>query len=282
MAPMREDMTMTGVAGKAAVRDFWDAASCGEAYAVGDDAAARMAAQAAARFALEPYIFPFAKFGEGAGKDVLEVGVGMGADHLEWAKAKPASLTGVDLTPRAIAFTTERLRLAGEASTLLVADAEALPFADESFDIVYSWGVLHHSPDTARAFAEVRRVLRPGGVARIMVYHTWSLTGLMLWARYGLLRGRPWMGLREVYSRYLESPGTKAYSVAEAQALCRDAGFADCRVWVQLNHGDLLAGEVGQRHKGGLLRVAKALWPRGLIKRFLPSLGLYVMIEAHR
>jgi ubiquinone/menaquinone biosynthesis C-methylase UbiE len=91
--------------------------------------------------------------------------------------------------------------------------------ADGTFDLVYSWGVLHHSPDTARAVAEVLRVLKPGGTAKVMIYSTYSLVGFMLWARYALLRLRPLTSLADIYAKFLESPGTKAYTVAEAKKL---------------------------------------------------------------
>ena len=264
---------------KSAVRDFWDAQSCGEVYAEGaSDDRAYYESQRAARYRLEPYIARFAGFADGAGKDVLEIGVGMGADHVEFARVGPRSLTGVDLTSRAVAHTRRRLALYGLQSNLDVADAEALPFVDNSFDIVYSYGVLHHSPDTARAFAEVRRVLRPGGVARIMVYHTQSLVGYMLWIRYGLLRGRPWRSLREIYAAHLESPGTKAYSVEEARRML--AGFSRLDTRVQMSFGDLLLGAAGQRHGGVILNVARALWPRALLRTLMPNRGLFLLIEA--
>ena len=260
---------------KDAVHDFWNAASCGEeGYAIGADEVTRLEAQAQARYRLEPYIRPFARFEDARDKDVLEIGVGMGADHIEWARARPRSLAGVDLTERAIRFTQARFAAASLVSKLQVADA--------TFDLVYSWGVLHHSPDTAKAFREVGRVLRPGGVARIMIYHRWSLTGLMLWGRYGLLRGRPGISLTEIYSRYLESPGTKAYTRADAEALCLEAGLTSPVIRIQLNHGDLLEGAVGQRHGGTLLEAAKKLWPRRLLRRLAPFLGLYLLIEARR
>jgi ubiquinone/menaquinone biosynthesis C-methylase UbiE len=174
---------------KGEVREFWDRASCGEVYARGGTLREQYDNHARARYRLEPYIHPFARFADGRGLDVLEIGVGMGADHLEWAKAGPASLTGVDLTPRAVKHAETRLELHGFRSNLEVADAESLPFADGSFDLVYSWGVLHHSPDTGRAVREVWRVLRPGGRARVMIYHKHSLVGYMLWVRYALLAG---------------------------------------------------------------------------------------------
>lgn len=260
------------------VRDFWDAASCGETYA-GDNSDAGMLRSYKIRYLLEPYIPTFAKFETGEGKDVLEIGVGMGADHLRWAQSQPRLLCGIDLTPRAIEWTRKRLALGKLNSKLQVADAENLPFPDASFDIVYSWGVLHHSPNTRKAFSEAARVLRPGGTARIMIYHTRSLTGFMLWARYSA-KERRLLSLRHVYSTYLESPGTKAYTVAEAKALCRDAGFSKVVTKVQLGTGDLLLGAAGQRHQGRMLSLVKAIWPRPLFRLFTPGLGLFLMIEA--
>ena len=216
----------------------------------------------------------------GGRRDVLEIGVGMGADHLEWAQAAPRSLTGVDLTGQAIAVTRERLALHGLRSRLLVTDAEHLPFRDASFDLVYSWGVIHHSPDTPAAVREIARVLRPGGRARVMIYHRRSLVGLMLWLRYGLLAGRPGRSLDEIYAQHLESPGTKAYSPARAREMF--AGFSDVRVTSELGPGDLLLGAAGQRHRGALLDAARRLYPRWAVRRFLSGCGLYLLIEARR
>src|SRR4029434_1670655 len=99
------------------------------------------------------------------GLDVLEVGVGLGADHQLFAHAG-ARLTGIDLTERAIEHVRRRFEAFGLHSDLRVAHAEHLPFADSSFDLVYSWGVLHVTPDTAGAIREVWRVLRPGCPAK--------------------------------------------------------------------------------------------------------------------
>src|SRR3984885_7017018 len=94
---------------KSEVREFWDTASCGEVYAKGSGNEQRFAEHAAVRYHLEPYIPDFARFAEGSGQDVLEVGVGMGADHLQWAKSGPRRLAGVDLTPSAEDLSTKRL-----------------------------------------------------------------------------------------------------------------------------------------------------------------------------
>jgi ubiquinone/menaquinone biosynthesis C-methylase UbiE len=260
------------------VRDFWQRQSCGEVYANGADAGQQFDAQAEARYQHEPFIFDFARFHEGIGKDVLEIGVGMGADHLHWAQSSPRSLTGIDLTDRAIVFTNERLRVAGLKSNLLQADAEKLPFEDDSFDLVYSWGVLHHSPNTQQAIDEVYRVLRPGGRARVMIYQKHAVVGYLLWLRYGLLAGRPFRSLDDVYASHLESPGTKAYTRQGALRLFRNS--ASIELSTALSVGDLMEGAAGQRHRGALLSIAKRLWPRWLIKRCLSNFGLFLMIEA--
>jgi ubiquinone/menaquinone biosynthesis C-methylase UbiE len=262
---------------KLAVHDFWNVASCGEVYTDGATVAEQLEAHARARYELEPYLRPFARFHEAAGLDVLEVGVGMGADHLEIASARPKRLCGVDLTERAIDFTSKRLALNGLRSELHVADAEALPFPNESFDLVYSYGALHHSPDTPKAVEEAWRVLRVGGKARIMIYHKWSIVGLMLWTRYGLMKGRL-ASLKEIYAEHLESPGTKAYTVDDAKAMF--SRFAQVQARSSLSFGDLLEGEVGQRHQGVALRLAKAVWPRRLIRALFPRWGLLLFIEA--
>ncbi len=265
---------------KNSVKEFWNKESCGEIYATGQSEIEYYESASNSRYKLEPYIFDFAAFHEGNKKDVLEIGVGMGADHVEWAKSTPNSLNGIDLTPRAIEHTNKRLTLYGLTSDIKVADAENLPFDDRSFDLVYSWGVLHHSPNTSQAISEVFRVLRPGGVARIMIYHKYSLTGYMLWMRYGLLAGRPFRSLRDIYFNHLESPGTKAYSVNEARKMCSQ--FDDLDIKVQLNFGDLLEGAVGQRHRSILLSIAKKLWPRRLLRTLFKNHGLMLLIEARK
>lgn len=264
---------------KKEVHDFWNEASCGEQlYLDGSDESGYLA-QMRKRYELEPFIESFARFEEARDLDVLEIGVGLGADHQRFANAG-ARLTGIDLTARAVEHTRRRFELFGLRSDLRVADAECLPFDEESFDVVYSWGVLHHSPNTARAIDEVWRVLRRGGVAKIMIYHKHSLVGYMLWLRYGLLVGKPWRGLSNIYARYLESPGTKAYTVDEARALF--GKFAKARISTVLTHGDLLESEAGQRHRGWLLSTAKRIWPRQFLRWALPGHGLFMLIEARK
>lgn len=263
--------------GKLEVLEFWNDASCGERLLLTSSDKAGYLAQMRERYRLEPYIPDFAAFETARDRDILEIGVGLGADHHRFAESG-ARLTGVDLTERAIAHTRRRLELFGFHSNLHVGDAEGLQFPNQQFDIVYSWGVLHHSPNTAQAVADVFRVLRPAGQARVMIYHKHALVGYMLWIRYALLRGRPWTGLDEIYAKHLESPGTKAYTVAQARELFRD--FSQVTISTVLTHGDLLESDAGQRHRGWLLTLAKRLWPRRLLRWAMPRHGLFMMILA--
>ncbi len=265
---------------KQEVRDFWNEASCGEVYAGGASRLAQLEAQARTRYELEPYLAEFARFPDARGRTVLEIGVGMGADHLRWARHGPRRLAGIDLTPRAIDHTRDRLMLSGYAPHLAVGDCESLPFPDGTFDLVFSWGVIHHTPDTPAAVREIHRVLEPGGVARVMIYHSRSIVAALLWVRYALARGRPWRSTADVLAHHLESPGTKAYTVAEARALFTP--FSRVGVRPVLTFTDLLKGEAGQRHQGALLTAARAVWPRPLIRRLLPGAGLDLLIEAVR
>jgi SAM-dependent methyltransferase len=210
---------------KSEVRAFWDDEACGERYGIEQDTR---------RYELEPEILEFADFAVAHNKRVLEVGVGMGSDFVRWVVAG-AQATGVDLTSRAVAITNERLAREGLVAQVRIGDAEELPFEDSQFDIVYSWGVLHHTPDTARGVLEARRVLAPGGQLKVMVYHLRSWVALAAWVRFGLLRGKPTMGLRRAVA-HIESPGTKAFTAPEAVAML--AGMEDISVRPCLSHWD--------------------------------------------
>lgn len=105
---------------------------------------------------------------------VLEIGFGMGTDHLNIAR-RGAKMYGIDLTPKHHEITRERLFLYGFESNLIIGDSEKLPYENESFDFVYSFGVVHHTPDTKKAIAEIYRVLKPGGRCWLSVYNKNSI-----------------------------------------------------------------------------------------------------------
>lgn len=207
------------------VRGYWEAEPCGTGENISGDLEPltrewfeRIEEH---RYSVEPFIHQVAQFTRHRGKRILEVGVGAGTDHLQWARAG-CECFGVDLTDAAIETTRARLALYGLQSSLQRMDAERLPFADGQFDVVYSWGVIHHSEDPRQIAREIRRVLKPGGVFIGMVYGLRSPAVLKLWLRHALLRGRPWRSLRDVVWHHVESIGTKAYTKAEVRGLLSD------------------------------------------------------------
>ncbi|MGA2137416.1 MAG: class I SAM-dependent methyltransferase [Verrucomicrobiia bacterium] len=159
------------------VRDFWNQQSCGTEVAKASKFTLGYFEEIEEfRYFDQPFIHAFAQFTRYHGKKVLEVGFGSGTDFIQWLRAG-ARLTGVDLTPEALAHARERIEVYGlpTPEVLQVADAENLPFASDSFDLGYSFGVLHHTPDTGKALAELVRVTRPGGHVKVMLYNRRSI-----------------------------------------------------------------------------------------------------------
>lgn len=214
---------------KEEVRRFWNRTPCGSWDATAPEGSREYYDQVEARrYELEPFIKDLAGFDATRGQKVLEIGVGLGTDHVQFARAG-ADLHGVDLTEKGIELVGRRLELEGLRSELQVADAEGLPFADDRFDVVYSWGVLHHTPDTPRAIREAIRVLRPGGRLCLMVYarHAWVSYGL--WFRHGPLSRRPLRSLSDVLHHHMESLGTKGYTKREMRRMVGGLDELDIR-----------------------------------------------------
>jgi SAM-dependent methyltransferase len=112
----------------------------------------------------------FYEWDQYSGRQLLDIGCGTGYVAALYASGG-AVVTAVDIAERSAQLTRRRLAWKGLPGTVRVANAEALPFGDDSFDVATSLGVLHHTPDTARALTELHRVLRPGGICHLMFYH---------------------------------------------------------------------------------------------------------------
>jgi len=209
------------------------------------------------------------------GAQLLEVGCGMGTDLLQFARGG-AKVTGVDLTPRSIAISRLHFKVYGQRGDFAISDCEKLPFKTESFDIVYSNGVLHHTPDTAGAVRELHRVLRRGGQARVMLYHRGSVN---YWGeiilRHGLLNGELLRrhSPEEIMSRCVEvnegggRPLVKVFSRSEARKLF--SMFRDVSVEVeQLTRPELY--------------VFGRIIPEGMFRFLRQTVGGNVIISARK
>jgi ubiquinone/menaquinone biosynthesis C-methylase UbiE len=181
-----------------------------------------------------PWLHDSLGYRETSGLDVLDVGNGQGIDLFHYASSG-AHATGIDLTPRHCELARAHLAAMGVEAEVVNGDAERLPFEDASFDRVSSNGVLHHTPDMPAALREIRRVLRPGGEARIVVYnrsslHYW-LNQVLL---QGIIRGQllEERSMEGVLSRGVEvssvgaRPLVRVYSPRQMRRLLREAGFS--------------------------------------------------------
>ena len=219
-----------------------------------------------------PELMGFKSF---AGARLLEVGCGMGTDLLQFARGG-AHCTGIDLTPRSIAITRQRFALYEQRVDLLIGDGERLPFANDTLDVVYSNGVLHHTPDTAGAISELHRVLKPGGTAKVMIYHKNSLNywgELMLHRgvlRGDLLRGRSPEEIMSSWVEYSEHGGrplVKAYTREQTVELFKN--FREIKIDVE----QLLRSEIPLL--GNLL-------PEKVFKYFQTNFGWNLIITAKK
>lgn len=184
---------------KERVRAFWQRNPCGTKFADAETGTREFFERVEEhRYRTEWHIPEAAGFERARGLRVLEVGCGLGTDGARFARAG-AVYTGVDLTDAAVSLARRRFELEGLPGEFRVSDAERLDFPDESFDVVYSHGVLHHTPDTAGAVREVRRVLKKGGRAVVMLYHRDSYNyrvNILLLRRFGARLLRTEAGLR--------------------------------------------------------------------------------------
>jgi ubiquinone/menaquinone biosynthesis C-methylase UbiE len=252
---------------KERVRSFWQENPCGTKFAEAPPGSRRFYELVEAhRYTKEWHIPAAARFADAKDLAVLEVGCGLGTDGAQFAQAG-ARYTGIDLTDAAIELAKRRFELFDLPGAFRVADAERLDFPDNSFDLVYSHGVLHHTPDTPSAVREIHRVLRPGGKAVVMLYHRDSYnyrvnismlrrTGVQL-LRWNtgiklvhLLTGEPEESLRDharqlqTQSKYLNSeeflsrntdgagnPLARVYSRREARELFKDFTHVELRTY---------------------------------------------------
>lgn len=222
---------------KEAVKQYWDNEPCGTRgvpYVVGSMAYYDTISER--RDELDWYIPEYAQFDKWKGKKVLEVGCGVGSDLIRFAQ-DGAQVYGIDLSPKSVILAKGRLHLYKCVGTVVEGDAEHIPYQDNSFAFVYSWGVAHHTPNIEKAIKEIYRVTKSGGEICIMLYHRHSIVALQMWLLFGLLKGKPWRNISDILANHHESEGTKAYTIKEVRQLF--SIFDNLRVDVRVSSYDI-------------------------------------------
>lgn len=158
------------------------------------------------------------------GKRLLEIGCGIGIDG-RYFSSIGVKYQAVDLSRESLRLAQSHFAMKQFSAKFSNADATRLPFADDTFDVVYSSGVLHHIPDMAGACREATRVLRPGGTARVMLYHRNSYHYLLV---HWLVRPLIWLLLKlpfgSAIARLLPSKFRQTYQI------CLKDGFSADRI----------------------------------------------------
>ena len=212
------------------VQEYWDARPCNIRHSPKPVGSKEYFDEVEARkYLVEPHIPGFAEFDRWRGKRVLEVGCGIGTDSINFARAG-ALLTAVDLSAESLRIAKERAEMMDVADRIdfRQANAEELTSVvdDGPYDLVYSFGVIHHTPHPETALAEIRKVTAPGGTLKLMVYHRRS------WKAFWILalqeRGRFWRA-DELIAKHSEAqtgcPVTFTYTRAEGRELVERNGF---------------------------------------------------------
>ena len=134
----------------------------------------------------------------------------MGTDFRQFVRSGAAAV-GVGLSPRSLRLAKRALEASELNGAVMTADGGYLPFAADRFDLVYSWRVIHHSPQPERLAGEIDRVPKPGGEVLAMVYNLQSIVALHVWVYYVLLRGRPFLSPQILYQTTSRVPRQKAF-----------------------------------------------------------------------
>jgi len=187
------------------------------------------------RYELQPHIPDILSKIDWSGKRVLEIGTGVGTDARNII-GKGGDYTGVNVDRGSTEATSQALRVFSLPGVALERSATSLDFPDNTFDVVYSFGVLHHIPEAAKAVAEIHRVLKPGGELLVMLYNRTSINYLV-----------EIMFLRRLGLQFLSVPG--------AIALLRRLGFAcdklERHVELRKQHGSMTGQEWLSRNTDG-------------------------------
>ena len=219
------------------VRDYWDLRPCNIRHSPKPVGTPEYFAEVEARkYLVEPHIPRFAEFSRWQEKRVLEIGCGIGTDTMNFAR-HGAMVTAVELSEKSLEVAKQRARACGleERIRFYLGNAEELTsfVPVEPYDLVYSFGVIHHTPHPENVIDQSRRYVKPGGTLKLMVYHRYSWKALWILLIYGA--GRFWK-FGELLARYSEAqtgcPVTYSFTRREFTDLIERYGFRVTETWV--------------------------------------------------
>ena len=212
------------------VREYWDRRPCNIRHSTKPAGTREYFDEVERRkYFVEPHIPRFAEFSRWKNQRVLEIGCGIGTDTMNFAR-QGASVTAVDLSEKSLEMARKRAAVYDleDRIRFFHGSAEQLEqiVPPEPFDLIYSFGVIHHTPHPDRVLNQLRNYARPGSTVKIMVYHRYSWKVLWILMTYGKCQ---FWKLTELVARYSEAetgcPVTYSYSRGELRNLMERSGF---------------------------------------------------------
>jgi len=212
------------------VSEYWDSRPCNIRHSPKPVGTKEYSDEVEARkYFVESHIPGFADFERWRGKKVLEIGCGIGTDAINFAR-HGARVTAVDLTEKSLDVARQRAKVSGFEDAIQFYQADAEQLSDyvpvEKYDLVYAFGVIHHTPHPARVLQQIRKFVTPSSTVKIMVYHRWSWKVLWILFVYG--KGQFWK-INRLIADYSEAeagcPITYTYSRGQGRRLLEKQGF---------------------------------------------------------
>ena len=264
------------------VREYWNARPCNIRHSTSPVGSRQYFDEVEARkYMVEPHIPGFAEFERWRGEKVLEIGCGIGTDTINFAR-DGAHVTTVDLSEQSMELARKRAQVFGLSDAIRFCPGNAEQLSSfvpvEKFDLIYSFGVIHHTPHPEAVLEQLRQYAGPGTTVKIMVYHrrSWKVGAIL--ATEG--RGRFWK-LAELVAKNSEAqtgcPVTYTYTRGEGRKLLEQHGFRVTKVEVE----HIFPYRIADYVKYQYVREWYFRWmPEGLFRAMERRLGWHLLLTA--